>query len=623
MSKQSNIQILVACHKPSELPDNPLFLPVHVGAKLSSANLGIQRDDQGTNISEKNPNYCELTAIYWAWKNLDADYYGLFHYRRFYSFSDDTFDTGDDGHMMVRVPSLSSDVFKKYGLLDEDGMRARIEPYDLVVHESRDVRKLPTPKDKYSKTLDEHYRLHDGTITLNSDIDAMMAVIDTSFASYAESARAYMQGNAYLGYNMFIMKKELFHEMNTFVFGVLERVDPQLDLTQRSQNGRRIHGYLAELLTSMFIYHVRTTRPELRVGERQMIFAERTDPIVALQPIPDAVAVVFDLASNGSSLTPLLFTPVFQSFLKTLDKTKTYDVLIVHTELSALLKQAITQQASAFKGVTVRFLDYSVITDVLSEKGMTTKAPFTLTAPWVLDAYDRIISIQSNTTICGDVAVSSKEKTSQAWGLAASRDVYYYGLVNEQDSSVKKRAAKIGFDPYAAVDDTVLITDLAVRRKKESLDDVLQFIQTNPSLSSNELLNVRYADIHVLGQEWAHRYATDPHMEYIITLAPQEVFLEHKQSAATHIIGHFATDSPLRPIQGAAMLQYWNKAVGLSTYPLLLQTYIEEQTIAQPKSLKDALFPKGSYRRAVAKKIAPKGSPQRRVLKAVKKTIRR
>lgn len=63
-----DIKILVAYHKESTLIENEVFMPVQVGKQLSNCILEMQGDNEGDNISEKNSTYCEMTAVYWAWK---------------------------------------------------------------------------------------------------------------------------------------------------------------------------------------------------------------------------------------------------------------------------------------------------------------------------------------------------------------------------------------------------------------------------------------------------------------------------------------------------------------------------------------------------------------------------
>ena len=79
-NNESKIHISVACHKPSRLPENPLLVPVQVNSANAGKRMDMAHDDEGENISLKNPEYCELTAQYWEWKNVEADYYGLCHY---------------------------------------------------------------------------------------------------------------------------------------------------------------------------------------------------------------------------------------------------------------------------------------------------------------------------------------------------------------------------------------------------------------------------------------------------------------------------------------------------------------------------------------------------------------
>ena len=80
-----NYKIIVATHKQFTMPeDAELYLPIHVGSE-GKEKLGYQCDNEGDNISNLNPYYCELTGLYWAWKNLDCDYLGLVHYRRYFT----------------------------------------------------------------------------------------------------------------------------------------------------------------------------------------------------------------------------------------------------------------------------------------------------------------------------------------------------------------------------------------------------------------------------------------------------------------------------------------------------------------------------------------------------------
>ena len=77
-----SIKIIVATHKEYQMPEDKLYLPLHVGA-FGKESIGYQRDDEGDNISQKNPYFSELTGLYYAWKNVKSDYIGLVHYRRY------------------------------------------------------------------------------------------------------------------------------------------------------------------------------------------------------------------------------------------------------------------------------------------------------------------------------------------------------------------------------------------------------------------------------------------------------------------------------------------------------------------------------------------------------------
>lgn len=80
-NKALDIKIIIAAHKKYRMPQDDIYIPLHVGAE-GKESIGYQGDNTGENISKLNPYFCELTGMYWMWKNLKADYLGLAHYRR-------------------------------------------------------------------------------------------------------------------------------------------------------------------------------------------------------------------------------------------------------------------------------------------------------------------------------------------------------------------------------------------------------------------------------------------------------------------------------------------------------------------------------------------------------------
>ena len=89
--KEYMSKIIVCAHKQDFFISDDLYMPIQVGKSISNVDLGIQGDNSGDNISKKNKEYCELTAHYWAWKNLKGiDKIGLAHYRRYLDFSNNS-----------------------------------------------------------------------------------------------------------------------------------------------------------------------------------------------------------------------------------------------------------------------------------------------------------------------------------------------------------------------------------------------------------------------------------------------------------------------------------------------------------------------------------------------------
>ena len=254
----------------SEQIDNPLYVPMRCGAVFDPANVtGLAGDDTGDNISDKRMSFSELTVQYWAWKNADADYLGLCHYRRYLSFADRRFPA--DRYNMVHVPYLLPEEKKRFGLLDSGRMAETIRQYDAVTSWAADVKTLPVFNGSRASTVREWWEAPTDRYLPAGYLELMLKLIEKHSPAYLSSAREYLDGSAFRGNNCFVLKRELFCALCEFEFPILFELE-QIRL-QDAKNAAysRVCGYIAEILYGIF-FHRLEHMTDCRILKRQLVY---------------------------------------------------------------------------------------------------------------------------------------------------------------------------------------------------------------------------------------------------------------------------------------------------------------------------------------------------------------
>jgi hypothetical protein len=154
-SSEPFIKILVGYHKkPKTIIESDIFVPIHLGrdlsneafhtgwrSKKSEPNPEEQQwlknnmigDNTGDNISKYNRQYCDVSGMYWAFKNLNKlsspKYIGFFHYRRQFAFRNEIFFS----NQFKNCDGTADEKYKKEIGLDEKTIKNTIKNYDIII----------------------------------------------------------------------------------------------------------------------------------------------------------------------------------------------------------------------------------------------------------------------------------------------------------------------------------------------------------------------------------------------------------------------------------------------------------------------------------------------------------
>ena len=219
-----NNVIIVVTHKQCEIINNALYQSVIVGNQdIKMPNSW--RDNIGDNISSKNPYYCELTALYWFWKNKSFQYdnIGLCHYRRYFT----------------KNPFSNQ---PKYFITDKD-INTYLNSYDII---------LPQPFYWNTTVKDIYYNLGKGK---KKDLELTQNILQEIYLGFDKSFDLILNRHFSSYCNMFITSRKKFNNYCDWLFTVLQHIEKQLDMTGYNKQEKRVFGYLSELLLNAWSVH--------------------------------------------------------------------------------------------------------------------------------------------------------------------------------------------------------------------------------------------------------------------------------------------------------------------------------------------------------------------------------
>lgn len=214
-------QIYVATHKQLNKKIPPAHFPIFVGAaQQTQAPKGIITDNCGHSISEKNRSFCELTALYWIWKNSTATIVGLTHYRRLFTSRNRL-----GVHTPLKVPRIN-DI---------------LNSHDVILPRALDLK----------QTIYEQY----AACHPISDLDIAIDTIKSLHPQYASATSAVINKTRLHAYNMFIAKKPIIDNYCEWLFSILFTMETQIDIDSRDPYQKRIFGFLSERLFNIWLEH--------------------------------------------------------------------------------------------------------------------------------------------------------------------------------------------------------------------------------------------------------------------------------------------------------------------------------------------------------------------------------
>lgn len=661
----------------SETIDNPLYIPVRCGATFDDReNVDMLGDDTGDNISEKRLSYCELTVQYWAWKNVEADYYGLCHYRRYLSFksgenqNEDKYqnesvhvsekpnsldeikdfeefkefieseknekivnnkkakhsekkeekDTPEfvlDGFNHYIANAITEKNVEKFGMVEEK-MRETITQYDIIGVVPAYLDKIENAK---PVAVFESLEKNPTTFPIEA-IKIFIRIVKEKYPSFAQDVDEYFGGYEWRAFNCYILKKEFFNEYCEMCFSVLNQFDREVDCSKFNQEQLRTAGYMGEVLFGIYWHHLRRQNAA-KLLETNVVRFDNTTKCREIIPAFDSRNIPVVMASSNEYV-PFL-SVVLNSIQKNSKASDNYDIIVIGKNISDYRKKILSDMVQAYDNFSIRFIDaqaYLAGWKFHTAMHVTEMTYLRLAMLDIMKNYDKAIYLDCDIVVNWDLADLFYTDIGDNY-VAAARDTIMAGWCNsDYDYSRTYNERFLGLkssDKYFNAG--ILLFNLSEMRKHISSEDLLEMAQKkNWKWFDQDVLNIVCENhVYMLDNAWnilSHRHTYDYEMAEFF--APYSVWEEYKKAQKEPKIIHYAGRFIPCFVPDTDLAEYfWKYARNTPFYELILSSMAQNQIGIASQMLRQPSHPRGLDAYGIVNKAFPYGSRRRSVFKKV------
>lgn len=485
MKENKKIDILVCHHKESPYIENKYIRPIQVGRKNSKKILDYCiGDDTGDNISEKNKSWCELTALYWQWKNVEASWYGLFHYRRYLSFKEE----GDFTYELSNIEEIINN-----GYISEQKIYDMCKDSDVITGPVWNVNpvglnwQVMTSYELYCR---DHYK---------KDIDLILNIVKKDFSKYYFPLLESLYSTKSFFFNIMILRKELFQEYCAFLFGVLEKAEMETDISKYPQYQQRIWGFIGERLANAYFYYLDKKYPNLKKKQLPLVFLDLFTPRKMILDTTEKQK------ENGDSIKICLSfddnyckhaSACIKSILDNTTNTNIDFYILSDDKLSYENRKKIKKNFNS-KFIFID-IDKSIFSNFpLNREHISINTYYRLAIQDLLSSCQKIIYIDSDALVLGDI--------NELWNYDISQN-YIAGCLDE-GGLLQSRRLNLG-DDNNYINAGVIVFNLNNIRKdfNSIIETYLEnFIKNNRiiSLQDQDIINITFKNnIKILPIRW-------------------------------------------------------------------------------------------------------------------------